>query len=203
MPMTVQPSQLDLMTRREALLRVSALLGGSLVGGSAFLSGCASNDARPVSALFSAADIALMDEIADTILPATETPGAKAAGVGAFMAIMVADTYTAEEQARFRAGVADIDALCLAEYGVAFLNATAAQRLPLVQRLDRAQFDAMQSRTAGTPVHYFRMFKELTLTGYFTSEIGYTQAMRYAETPGRFDPCVPYAAGDRAWAPHA
>jgi hypothetical protein len=47
------------------------------------------------------------------------------------------------------------------------------------------------------------MLKELTLLGYFTSEIGCTQAQRYVETPGRFEPCVTYTAGDRAWAAHA
>jgi hypothetical protein len=57
--------------------------------------------------------------------------------------------------------------------------------------------------TADAPPHYFRMMKELALLGYFTSEIGYTQAMRYIESPGRFDPCVPYTAGEKAWAPHA
>jgi hypothetical protein len=57
--------------------------------------------------------------------------------------------------------------------------------------------------TADAPPHYFRMMKELSLLGYFTSEIGYTKAMRYQETPGRFDPCVPYTKGDPAWAAHA
>jgi hypothetical protein len=47
------------------------------------------------------------------------------------------------------------------------------------------------------------MLKELTLLGYFTSEIGYTQAMRYTETPGRFDPCAPYSPGDKSWADHS
>ena len=51
--------------------------------------------------------------------------------------------------------------------------------------------------------HYFRMMKELALLGYFTSEIGYTKAMRYVESPGRFDPCMPYTTGEPAWAPHA
>ena len=51
--------------------------------------------------------------------------------------------------------------------------------------------------------HYFRMMKELALLGYFTSEIGCTQATRYVETPGRFDPCIPYSAGETAWASHA
>jgi hypothetical protein len=57
--------------------------------------------------------------------------------------------------------------------------------------------------TADSPTHYFRMMKELALLGYFTSEIGCKQAQRYAETPGRYDPCVPYKPGDKAWAPHA
>ena len=57
--------------------------------------------------------------------------------------------------------------------------------------------------TQEAPPHYFRMMKELALLGYFTSEIGYNQAMRYAESPGRFDPCVPYTEGEKAWAPHA
>ena len=57
--------------------------------------------------------------------------------------------------------------------------------------------------TADVPTHYFRMMKELALLGYFTSEIGYTKAMRYVESPGRFDPCIPYTPGEPAWAPHA
>ena len=57
--------------------------------------------------------------------------------------------------------------------------------------------------TADTPTHYFRMMKELAIVGYFTSEIGCTQALRYVESPGRFDPCVPYAPGEKAWAGHA
>ena len=61
----------------------------------------------------------------------------------------------------------------------------------------------MRQPSAQARPHYFRMIKELTLLGYFTSEIGYTQAMRYVETPGRFDPCITYTAGDKAWAPHA
>jgi Gluconate 2-dehydrogenase subunit 3 len=57
--------------------------------------------------------------------------------------------------------------------------------------------------TTDPPAHYFRMMKELALLGYFTSEIGCTQAQRYVEAPGRFDPCVPYQPGEKAWAPHA
>ncbi len=193
----------ELMSRREALLRFGAVMGGTMLGSAALVTGCATPDARPAGELFTGADVALLDEIAETILPATDTPGARAAGVGAFMTVMVADTYRADEQAVFLAGLGAVDDECRALHGVSFMAASGAERTALLRRLDIEQFDYMQSRPPGSPVHYFRMLKELTLQGYFTSEIGYTQAMRYVETPGRFDPCVPYTAGDRAWAPHA
>jgi hypothetical protein len=63
--------------------------------------------------------------------------------------------------------------------------------------------NAATTISAKPPTSYFRMMKELALLGYFTSEIGCTQALRYAETPGRYDPCVPYKPGEKAWASHA
>lgn len=197
----------DLLTRRDAILKVSALLGGApLVGQSALLAGCApaSTTTRPSGAeLLAPADVALLDEVADTILPPTRTPGAKAAGVGPFMAVMVREAYDPREQRAFIRGIGALERACAAMHGVGFMAATPAQRLALVVELDREQFETMRTRPNMRPPHYFRMIKELTLLGYFTSEIGYTLAMRYTEVPGRFDPCVPYAPGDRAWAPHA
>jgi hypothetical protein len=145
---------------------------------------------------FTAQDIAFLDEVAETILPETKTPGAKAAHVGAFMALMVTDTYEDREQAIFRDGMRSLNE-------ASFLTATPAQRLALLERLDREQKAYMDARERGAPAHYFRLMKELTLLGYFTSEIGCTQAMRYAETPGGFEPCVPYRPGETAWAAHA
>jgi hypothetical protein len=194
-----------LLSRREALQRVSALLGGAaLIGHAGLLTGCApaAAVARPGGAAFSAKELALLDEIADTILPPTATPGAKAAGVGPFIATMVADAYTAEQQRIFRAGLDTLERDCRRATGTGFMTATPQQRLALLERIDREQFEG-GGRTRRGEMHYFRMLKELALLGYFTSEIGYTQALRYAETPGRFDPCIPYKPGDKAWAPHA
>jgi glucoside 3-dehydrogenase (cytochrome c) hitch-hiker subunit len=200
--MTTTPSSVDLLTRREALRRVSVLLGGAtLIGQSAWLTGCEAEGAR--AATFGASEIALLGEIAETILPATGTPGAKAAGVGPFMAVMVTDAYDPQEQRIFRDGLKTLERECRAANGTDFMGSSPEQRLALLERLDREQFDHMRKVEPGGAPHYFRMMKELTLLGYFTSEIGYTQAMRYAEAPGRFDPCVPYAAGQKAWAPHA
>ena len=185
-----------LITRREAIQRVSLMLGGiALVGSDALLT--------PTSAdsIFSDSDIALLDEIAETILPETETPGAKAAGVGPFVALMATNAYDPEEQQTFRDGIETLEQECRSDHGVKFMDATAEQRLALLKRLDQEQVEHHRSGAEG--VHYFRMMKELSLLGYFTSEIGYTQAMRYRETPGRYDPCVPYKPGEKAWARHA
>jgi hypothetical protein len=193
----------DLVTRREAIRRVSALFGGvALVGQGAWLAGCATG-VRAASDLFSEMDVALLDEVADTILPETKTPGAKAAGVGPFIAMMVADTYDSGEQRSFVAGLATLESESRAQNGAGFMASSPTQRLALLERLDREAIEYMRQPGAADRPHYFRMLKELTLLGYFTSEIGYTQAMRYVETPGRFEPCITYTAGDKAWAPHA
>ncbi len=191
--------------RREAIRRVTALLGGvALVGGSSLVAACeraqrgvgAAGAGGAGAGTFSAQDVALLDEVAETILPETKTPGAKAAHVGAFMALMVTDTYEDREQQIFRAGMRQLEQ-------AAFMAAKPAERLALLERLDREQKAYMDGKADDAPAHYFRLMKELTLLGYFTSEIGCTQAQRYRERPGRFDPCVPYTPGETAWAGHA
>ena len=190
--------------RREAIRRVTALLGGvALVGGSSLVAACeraqrgvGAAGAGAGAGTFSAQDVALLDEVAETILPETKTPGAKAAHVGAFMALMVTDTYEDREQQIFRAGMRQLEQ-------ASFMAAKPAERLALLERLDREQKAYMDGKADDAPAHYFRLMKELTLLGYFTSEIGCTQAQRYRERPGRFDACVPYTPGESAWAGHA
>lgn len=198
------------------------MLGGTALIGSDALAAFAFDDAARANATmqgagaFSPADIALLDEIAEAILPQTSTPGAKAARTGAFMALMVTDTYADRAQAVFREGLTHVNAASTRAHGVSFMEATPAQRLAVAEMLDREQKERMDSRLAppasraplqpssnDDPAHYFRMMKELTLLGFFTSEIGMTQALRYIESPGRYDPCAPHAPGDRAWAGHA
>ena len=233
--------QLQRINRREAIRRVSALLGGAaFVGGSDLLAAVerAGTAAPQVPGKFSAQEVAFLDEIAETILPETKTPGAKAAKTGAFMAMMVTDCYSPAEQKAFLDGMRQVDEAAKKANNVAFIAATPAQRLAVLTALDHEQKRVMDARDAadrkrkglspvtgdeaeakaesapGTvvgaaqtslrePAHYFRMMKELALLGYFTSKIGCTQAMRYVETPGRFDPCSPYTPGEPAWASHA
>jgi hypothetical protein len=210
------------VTRREAVQRVAALLGGAaLVGGDRLLAfsfepAAIERAMAQGTGGFAAADVALLDEIAETILPETSTPGAKAAKVGAFMALMVSEAYDERERQVFQHGLRQLDEVCRQAHAVPFMLASAAQRLSLVEALDREQHAVMADRApkrrvrapgaaseSDEPAHYFHMMKELTLLGYFTSEIGCTRAMRYIESPGRFDPNVPHSPGDKSWASHA
>jgi Gluconate 2-dehydrogenase subunit 3 len=220
----------QVIDRREAIKRVSALLGGvTLIGGSALLTRCTGDRRTAVQGVgeFTAADVMLLDEIAETILPETQTPGAKAAQVGAFMALMVTDSYKPEDQAIFRAGMRQLEDASMKANNASFMSATPAARLSLLETLDReakTHQDAKDERAkqrkqefregreqkteeeekqVDDADHYFRMMKQLALLGYFTSEIGYTKAMRYEESPGTFEPCLPYTAGEKIWADHA
>ena len=186
------------MNRREAVQYISILLGGTVVGSNVFLSGCKSNTG--VSATFTDADVAYLDEIADTILPATKTPGAKAAKTGQFMTVMVNDCYEEKDQKIFHEGMKKLNDLSKKSYGDLFVKITPEQRHELLVKLDVEQKEYMKNKKKDDPSHYFRMMKELTMLGYFTSEIGCTQARRYVETPGHYDGNLPYKKGDKAFA---
>ena len=128
----------ELITRREAVFRVTALLGGvALVGGSALLSGCRAERAGDDTT--SSDDVAFLDEVAETIIPQTDTPGAKAAKTGAFMAMMVRDSYSPADQKIFRAGIGKIDDAMQKAHGVSFMKATPAQRQEVLTVIDRDQ----------------------------------------------------------------
>lgn len=188
------------MTRRDLLQNVAVLLGGSIVGGSVFsISGCKSTD-KQVNTLFTESQVAFMNEIADTILPATGSPGAKAANVGSFMAVMVFDCYKENDQKVFMEGLKKIDELSEKQFSNSFVKADAKQRTELLTALDKEQKEYQEKKEKDAPSHYFRMMKELTVLGYFSSKEGATQALRYIAVPGKYDGSYPYKKGDKAWA---
>jgi hypothetical protein len=189
------------MNRRDAVIRMATLMGASVLGPRLL---AASFDKQPAAAGasgFSRDEIALLDEIGETIIPATDVPGAKAVQIGAFMAMMVNDCYEPHEQTAFQEGLRRLAADFERRFGKRFVASPAATRTGFLNELDREQRRAgAKQKVAAQPPHYFRMMKELTILGYFTSEIGCTQALRFSEVPGSYDGCAPYRQGDRAWA---
>ena len=181
------------MNRRDALKATTVLLGG------AWLAGC---DAAPREGkgdgaagsppaggrVLSADDQALIEEIADTLLPTTPaSPGAKAAGAGAAINLLLSDCYDAAAQRRVVQG---LQAFRARSAGFASLPQTDRERL-------LRELDAEAKRTGET--HYFLLVRELAVRAYFSSEVGMTKALRYVLVPGRWTGCVPLPPGQPAW----
>lgn len=185
------------MNRRDVLQSVAMMMGG-LVLSPSLVNALDAPQRTSGKLLFGAADQDLLAEIAEVIIPTTDTPGAKAAGVGPFINTMISDCYAEADQKAFRKGLARLERDCKAAFGKSFVEASNDQRTAL---LKIAEADAMENIKAGdkTP-QFFRMVKELTLFGYFTSEIGCTQALAYEWVPGRYEGCVPLKPGQKAWA---
>ncbi len=190
------------MNRRHALSRVSLILGGTILGAEMWLSGC-TNPQKNIGAggiNFSNDDVAFLDEVAETILPATHSPGAKDVKVGEFMTRIVRDCYTPEDQKIFTDGIHALNEASKQNNGHYFMDATPEQRHDLLVGLDKDQKEHQSKKTDKDPRHYFRMMKELTLWGYFTSEPGATKALRYVAVPAKYEGCIDYKKGDKAWA---
>ncbi len=205
------------MDRRELLKMIAVLTGGAVIGGEVFLSGCKTG--AKADAGFTATNIALLDEIGETIIPATATPGAKAAQVGEFMKVMVTDCYTQEQQDAFMKGIETIDEASKKANSKSFMDSTPEQRHELLVSLEKEakDFNKLQEEAdkpgkeelkkqdkeydfVASPRHYYTMMKQLTLLGFFSSKTGMTETLRHVPVPGKYDGAFPYATGDKAWA---
>jgi hypothetical protein len=154
--------------------------------------------------IFNTHQDATVTAIAELIIPQTDTPGAKSTRVNEFIDLIVADWYTEEQRASFLAGLADVDIRTQALFNKTFVDATSDQQSDVLRALGE-QLAEEASALATAPTGYrgsspepdgnfYYMFRDLTLTGYFTSEVGFTQQLHEEIIPGHFDGCTPLAA---------
>ena len=106
-------------------------MGGAVIGAEFFITGCKMNS-TDVKDLFNTDHVNLLNEVGETILPATKSPGAKAANVGGFMAVMVRDCYTPENQKTFMDGLGKLDDAAKKQSGGKFMDLTPKQRTDLL-----------------------------------------------------------------------
>ena len=178
------------MKRKQFLQNIAVIGSGVLLMPAGLLSSCKKEVQSRIA--LTEKDIPLLDEIGETIIPTTKkSEGAKAAKIGSYILIMVNDCYSIEDQKSFLEGLDAVDKLSQAHFKAKFLNLEASQKMEVLQKL------RTESKTTSKP--YFSMLKDLTISGYFSSEIGATKARRYEQVPGRYDACVSYKIGDRAW----
>ena len=204
----------ETIDRREALRRAALLLGGALAAPTVagVLAGCQAArvpDGAWAPRALSRAQVELVAAMAEHILPETDTPGARAAGVHRFIDAMLAESFPPSERERFLAGLAEVDARASRTSGHRFLQCAPADQRALLEVLDREAFASPPvplsttwrgGTSDGPAVPFFRTMKELTLVGYYTSEIGATRELHHAPVPGRYDGCVPLAQVGRTWA---
>lgn len=201
----------DLMNRREVIQRVAMLMGGAISAPAvlAVLNGCSPKPSAGWQPLFlSKEEGAMVEAVAELIMPRTDTPGAREVGVPAFIDVILKDAYPSDDQARFISGLKDFDAEAQRAHGKPFLELPQAQRVSYLQKVhDEAataeKVEADKDVPAGERKRPFvLMMKELTLLGFFTSQAGTTQVLQYVAVPGGFQACVPIAeAGNgKQWA---
>jgi gluconate 2-dehydrogenase gamma chain len=198
------------MNRREAIQQVAWLMGGAisapaLVG---VLNGCTAKPTGPSwkPELLTGEQALLVSEVAELMIPRTETPGAQDVGVPAFIDKMLKDVYTTEDQQRYVTGLAEFDKKAHDEYGNPFVKLDRTQRMEHLRRVHDAAV-ADERALQGPPPSTLRrpfvlMTKELSLLGFFTSKEGATQVLQYVAVPGGYKACIPVAeAGNgKTWA---
>ncbi|HWE42184.1 MAG TPA: gluconate 2-dehydrogenase subunit 3 family protein [Gemmatimonadaceae bacterium] len=182
------------MNRREALKTGGVALGCALLLSSGILAGCERSASRTSNGRLSRDDEELAAEIADTILPKTaSSPGAKEAGAGPAINLLVSDCYEPPAQQRLVKGLDELRQRCETVYQTSFA------RLSRDQRENMLRVFSVEGKKAPPDTHWFPLMRELAERAYFSSQVGMTQALRYIQVPGKWVGCTPLTPGQPAW----
>jgi hypothetical protein len=180
--------------RRDALAGIAAMFGASMY---APLARALASDTTPISsgppsvAVFTPQQRALMTALSERVMPTTDTPGAITAGVPEFIEKLLADWAAPEERTPIIAGLDAIEVRSRADYKVAAALATPEQQDALLTL-------AMEDKLPGGK-DFFEKFRQLVITGYFTSEVGITKERKYLPVPGRYDGAYLYSEVNRVF----
>ena len=174
------------LDRRGLLQSLAVLLGGAAATGLPSFTWAA--DTTPK--FFSPAEFAVLSETVETMIPRTDTLGARDAGVPAAMDGLMVTWASPETQKEFRKVLADIDQAARAQGGAGFVALSPERRVSVLRA-----YDAKLISNPG-----YGRFKKVALTLYYLSEGGATQELRYKAVPGKWDGAVPVTPETRAWA---
>jgi len=193
------------MDRREALKRTAWIMGGVVSAPAIMgvLKGCAAKPTIDWKPVFLSEDQGiLVSEVAEIIIPKTDTPGAKETGVPGFIDLMMKDVYSKEDQDRFLKGLQEFDEAAKKEYGESFIELDAKDQTAFVKKVHDAAVEAERAATPAPKRPFILMTKELTMLGFFTSEPGATQVLQYIAVPGSYKGCIPLseAGNGKTWA---
>jgi hypothetical protein len=183
-----------MIDRRDALASMVAMFGTALfapIARAAAAETLPTGSGAPATALFTAEQRALVTALSERVMPTTDTPGAITAGVPAFIEQMLAEWALPQDKVPILAGLDAIEARSRADYNVAAHQATPEQQDALLTK-------AMEGELPGGK-EFFEYFRQLVITGYFTSEVGIIQEREYLPIPGRYDGAHPYTPGTKVF----
>jgi hypothetical protein len=146
----------------------------------------------------------LIAELAETIIPQTDTPGAKAVNVETFIIRMLTDCTDARSLSNFIIGLQELEEYSILHHKRSFVFCTAAQKEAILKEFEnRAQpyrglLGKIENKILGRP--FFHLLKSYTVIGFCTSRLGATQALHYESVPGRFENVGPIDSFQRSWA---
>jgi len=190
-----------MINRRTALAQISIMFGGSIsVQITAAILGQVLNkgESFPVSS----EQTYLLGELAEIIIPSTDTPGAKNSGVTDFIIRVMRDCYSLADQQFFYTGLEILNKICIDKHGRSFVELEHKEKinfLNIINEIERIFYIKALNKAFNIP-GFFKQLRELTVIGYFTSETGATLALEYLPIPGRFEGDVLIKKGQRAWA---
>jgi len=210
------------MDRKEALKRTALLMGGTVFAPNILgvINGCTADpNVKWQPTYFSAKQAKIVSELAETILPRDEDPGAKDLGVPAFIEKMVADVYTDEEGKQFKEGLIAFNQKAISSFSNDFFNCSDEQRRELAESENNLTLtgqpkktDALENRQTAQATNqeltsemaakrpFFLNFKELTILGYFTTKTVCTEVIKHDPVPGTYTGCIPYEDIGSVWA---
>lgn len=184
--------------RKEAIKRAGLLLGGVVFAPNILgvLNGCTATPGDWTPTLFSTDQARVVTNLSDVILPAGESsPAASEVGVPQFIETMVEQVYSEVQQREFLEGLDKFSDDFRTEIESEFFEGEDIDKFDFTYNQNLLAVDEDPARNP-----FFLTFKELTLLGYFTSEVGATQVLQYEAVPGRYDGCVPLEEVGRTWA---
>lgn len=186
--------QENLLTRRDAIKRMAAILGVSLTSAQVGLLAEANATSQTVAPrFFDEEQFAMLTRIADLIIPETETPGAVGVGAHAFIDMMLAQWASDERKANWIEGLSDIERRAQAAGLESFNTGTEAEQVKLLTALDHEYFERGYEDT------FFSGLKKMVLFAYYSTEQGATVELRYLPVPGDYLSCIPLEDVGRAW----
>jgi gluconate 2-dehydrogenase gamma chain len=193
------------MDRREALKRTAWIMGGviSAPAIAGILKGCAPKPSVDWKPEFLSIDQAmLVTQVSEIIIPKTDTPGAKEAGVPGFIDQMLKDVYSKEDQERFTNGLQAFNDEANKAYGDPFIELGAEDQTAFVKKTHDEAVAAERGDNRPAKRPFILMMKELVMLGFFTSKPGATQVLQYVAVPGSYKGCIPLseAGNGKTWA---